>query len=314
VSPRSADRGGLPRRLRVGTILPSNAIAGDPGAVRDYAQAAEALGYDHITLFDHVLGASHADRDPPMPPHLYDETHAFDEPLVTFGYLAGVTSRIELCTGILVLPQRQTALVAKQAAGVQLLSGGRLRLGVGVGWNRIEYEALELGAEFRGRGRRIEEQIELLLRLFGEELVDFRGRFHRVDRAAINPRPRPAIPIWMGGSAKAFDRAVRLADGFIFNSHGRSTRQGWADLRGRLAAAGRDPDDFGAEALVDYSLGPAAWRDELVAWARAGGTHVSLRCSDATAARHGVPVAGLSTLDDHIGALEAFVTAVHDLA
>jgi alkanesulfonate monooxygenase SsuD/methylene tetrahydromethanopterin reductase-like flavin-dependent oxidoreductase (luciferase family) len=163
--------------MLIGAVLPSVTLGGDRIALRDYAQAAEELGYDYIALRDHVLGASHARRDPPLPPNLYDETHAFDEPFVTLAYLGALTTRIGLTTSILVLPQRQTALVAKQATQLQLLSDGRLRLGVGVGvgWNPVEFEGMESGAAFTRRGRRIEEQIEVLERLFREPLVDFHG-------------------------------------------------------------------------------------------------------------------------------------------
>ena len=161
-----------------------------------------------------MLGAVHADRTPPLTGP-YTEHDPFHDPFVMFAYLAGITERIGFATGVLVLPQRQTALVARQAADVDLLSGGRLRLGVGVGWNHVEYEAL--GQDFRTRGARQEEQIELLRRLFTEPVVDFSGRFDRVDRAALVPKPARSIPIWLGGSGDAaFDRAARLADGFIF--------------------------------------------------------------------------------------------------
>ena len=192
-----------------------------------------------------------------------------------FGYLAGITDRIRFTTGILVLPQRQTALVARQAADVDLLSGGRLRLGVGIGWNHVEYEAL--GQDFHTRGARQEEQIVLLRRLFTEPVVDFSGRFDRVDRAALMPKPASSIPIWLGGSGeKAFDRAARLADGFVFFGGGIETAEVWTGLRERVARAGRSDDEFGGDyvALSGGDLGELT--REIEAWHDAGGTHVSV--------------------------------------
>ncbi|MDE2969186.1 MAG: LLM class F420-dependent oxidoreductase, partial [Chloroflexota bacterium] len=185
--------------MKLGVIFPQTEIGNDPGAIREFVQAAEELGYEHILAYDHVLGA-----DPAKHPNwggAYTMDSAFHEPFVLFGYLASVTSTIKLTTGIIILPQRQTALVAKQAAEVDVLSNGRLRLGVGLGWNRVEYEAL--GQDFHNRGRRVEEQIALMRRLWTEESVDFDGKWHTVDGAGINPMPvqRP-IPIWMGGGAE----------------------------------------------------------------------------------------------------------------
>src|SRR3984893_1849612 len=216
-----ARRGGgtshIPGRLKpmqIGAVYPQNELRGDPRAVRRIGRAVEDLGFDHLLAYDHVLGAVHADRTPPITGP-YTEHDPFHDPFVMFAYLAGITERIRFATGILILPQRPTALVARQAADVDLLSGGRLRLGVGIGWNPVEYEAL--GQDFRTRGARQEEQIELLRRLFTEPVVDFSGRFDRLHRASLVPKPARPIPIWLGGSGDvAFDRAARLADGFIF--------------------------------------------------------------------------------------------------
>ena len=191
--------------MKIGAVYPQTELQGDPAAVRRIGRAVEDLGFSHLLAYDHVLGAVHADRTPPLPGP-YDEHDPFHDPLVMFAYLAGITERIEFATGILILPQRQTALVARQASDVALLSGGRLRLGVGLGWSQVEYEAL--GQEWRARGARQEEQIEVLRRLFTEPVVDFAGRFHRIDRAALVPKPARPIPIWLGGSSEAaFDRA-----------------------------------------------------------------------------------------------------------
>jgi probable F420-dependent oxidoreductase len=282
-----------PHGVKIGAVFPQTRFADDTAAVREFAVTADLLGYSHLLAYDHVLGAAHAGRDFKG---TYDEWDPFHEPLVLFGYFAGITSRIELVTGILVLPQRQTALVAKQAAEVDLLSGGRLRLGVGVGWNDVEYEALN--EEFARRGTRSEEQVELLRQLWTEPLVDYEGRWHRVDRAAIFPRPRRSIPVWIGGfSDVALRRAARLADGFIFGGIDESTVEQLQRLRGYLADQGRESDSFGLQCLMSYGAGrPDEWRRSLDACSAAGVTHVAMQTIDA----------GFTAPQDHIDALEAF--------
>jgi probable F420-dependent oxidoreductase len=277
--------------MQIGVVYPQTELRGDPAAVRLIGRAVEDLGFDHLLAYDHVLGAVHADRTPPLTGP-YTEHDPFHDPLVMFAYLAGITDRIRFATGILILPQRQTALVARQAADVDLLSGGRLRLGVGVGWNPVEYEAL--GQDFHTRGARQEEQIELLRRLFTEPVVEFAGRFDRVDRAALAPRPAQSIPIWLGGSSEAaFDRAARLADGFIF-SGGRGglddTIALWEALRDRVQRHGRSPADFGGNYVVPSRGGVDGVRAAIEAWEAAGGTHVSV----VTMGR------GLDSVDGHI--------------
>src|ERR1700712_4566647 len=200
--------------MQIGVVYPQNELRGDPSAVRRIGRAVEELGFDHLLAYDHVLGAVHADRTPPITGG-YDEHDPFHDPFVMFGYLAGITERIRFATGVLILPQRQTVLVARQAADVDLLSGGRLRLGVGLGWSPVEEGARGVG--WRARAARQAEQIDVPRRLFPEPVVDFSGRFHRIDRAALVPKPARPIPIWLGGSSEvAFDRAARLANGFIF--------------------------------------------------------------------------------------------------
>ena len=261
--------------MEIGVVYPQNELRGDPTAVRRIGRGVEDLGFDYLLAYDHVLGAVHVDRTPPLSGP-YTEQDPFHDPFVMFGYLAGLTERIGFATGILILPQRPTALVARQAADVDLLSDSRLRLGVGVGWNHVEYEAL--GQDFHTRGARQEEQIELLRRLFTEPVVDFSGRYDRVDRAALVPKPARSIPIWLGGSGEvAFDRAARLADGFIFFGGDIDTTIGaWNRLRDRVSALGRSVEDFGGE----YVALPRGGIDELMAdidaWHDAGGTHVSV--------------------------------------
>jgi len=261
----------------IGVVYPQTELRGDPSAVRRIGKAVEDMGFDHLLAYDHVLGAVHADRTPPLTGP-YTEHHPFHDPFVMFGYLAGITERIGFATGILILPQRQTALVARQAADVELLSGGRLRLGVGVGWSPVEYEAL--GQDFHTRGVRQEEQIQLLRRLFTEPVVDFSGSFDRVDRAALVPKPARAIPIWLGGyGEKAFERAARFADGFMFGG-GRGVDDAvdkWTVLRGRVCDLGRPADEFGADYLVAPGAGGVADLPAQVdAWRDAGGTHISV--------------------------------------
>ena len=261
--------------MRLGVIFPQTEIGNDPVAIKDYAQAAEQAGYDHLLAYDHVLGG-HPDRFPFRPPYTHETP--FHEPFVLFGYLAALTTTLELVTGIIILPQRQTALVAKQAAAIDVLSGGRLRLGVGIGWNAVEYEAL--GENFKNRGRRVEEQIALLRELWTKELVDFDGKHNKVNQAGLNPLPvqRP-IPIWMGGMAeKALQRAARIADGFfpmfVPNSEGAETLE---RFRGYVRDAGRKVEDVGIEGRIDLVRTPEdKWGDHLASWREVGATHVSV--------------------------------------
>lgn len=261
--------------MKVGVVFPQTEIGPDPGVVRDFARGVEEAGFDYLLAYDHVLGATH-DREPKLTGP-YDQDSLFHEPLVLFGHLAAVTSQIELATGVLILPQRQTALVAKQAAEVDLLSGGRLRLGVGVGWNYVEYEAL--GEDFRNRGRRQEEQVDLLRRLWEEPVLDYKGRHHRVDRAGILPRPGRRIPVWFGGFVPAaYERAARIGDGFIYGGSAVEAAKALEVTKGHVVAAGRNPDEFGAELIM---MGGALedldhWVEEVRTWRAAGGTHASL--------------------------------------
>jgi probable F420-dependent oxidoreductase len=293
--------------VKIGAIFPTTEIGTDPAAIRDWAQAAEGLGLSHVVAYDHVLGAVHAGREPKLwgP---YTERDAFHEPFVLFAWLAAQTRRLELATGVLILPQRQTALVAKQAVELDLLSEGRLRLGVGTGWNHVEYTAL--GVPFEGRGRRFDEQVELLRRLWREPVIDFHGAYHRVDRAGILPLPKRAIPIWFGGfTPAAFRRAARSGDGFQFGATGPAVRAQWEQVKELLAEEGRSLEGFGAEATVDYSAGPEVWRAELEAWRAAGGTHFSLRAMDTAAEIVGAKHVGYRGPRDYVKALEEFAAA-----
>jgi probable F420-dependent oxidoreductase len=261
--------------MDIGVAYPQIELQGDPAAVGTFGRAVENLGFDHLLAYDHVLGAVHSDRNQPLTGP-YTEHDPFHDPLVMFAYLAGITERIHFTTGILVLPQRPTALVARQATDVDLLSGGRLRLGVGIGWNYVEYEAL--GQDFHTRGAREEEQIELLRRLFTEPVVDFTGRFDRIDRASLVPKPTRLVPIWLGGSGeKAFDRAARLADGFLFFGGGVDHAiDSWNQLRERVSDVGRSVGEFGGDYVALSGADVATLTGEIDAWREAGGTHVTV--------------------------------------
>jgi probable F420-dependent oxidoreductase len=284
--------------MQIGVVYPQTELRGDPSALRRFGTAVDRLGFAHLLAYDHVLGAVHADRTPPLTGP-YTEQHPFHDPFVMFAYLAGITERIGFATGILILPQRQTALVARQAADVDLLSGGRLRLGVGIGWSPVEYEAL--GQNFRTRGARQEEQIGLLRQLFADPVVDFSGRFDRIDRAALVPKPRRPIPIWLGGSGDlAFDRAARLADGFIFFGGGIDHCVGaWRRLRDRVHDLGRSVDDFGGDYVV-LTGGVDAATAEIDAWRGAGGTHASVVTMGL----------GLDSVDDHLEYIASVAAAL----
>jgi len=268
--------------VKLGVVFPQTEIGDDPLVIRDYAQAAEQLGYDHVLVFDHVLGAHPGRFEGRFRPPYTHQT-PFHEPMVLFGFLAAVTTSLELVTGILILPQRQTALVAKQAAAVDVLSCGRLRLGVGIGWNFVEYEAL--GENFHNRGRRIVEQIEVMRKLWTNELVDFEGRDHRVRQAGINPLPvqRP-IPVWMGGMAeKVIERAARIADGWFPQFQpGPRAEETMGRLREQLRAAGRDASAFGVEGRISlFNTTEDAWGAAVEAWRGLGATHVSFNTMNA---------------------------------
>ena len=288
--------------MQVGVVYPQNELKGDPNALRRIGKAVEDLGFDHLSAYDHVLGAVHADRTPPLTGP-YTERDTFHDPFVMYAHLAGITERIGFATGILVLPQRQTALVARQAADVDLLSGGRLRLGVGIGWNYVEYESL--GQDFHTRGARQEEQIKLLRRLFTEPVVDFSGRFDRVDRASLMPKPARSIPIWLGGHGEvAFERAARLADGFIFfGGKSGETVEAWKRLRDRVGALDRSVEAFGADWVVLSRGGMDELVSEIEAWREAGGTHVSVDTMDR----------GLDSADRHIDYLAAIANALNGI-
>ena len=282
--------------MKLGVVFPQTEIGSDPGAVREYAQAAESMGYNHILAFDHVLGANAESR--PGWSGAYRHTDAFHEPFVLFGYLAAVTSSVELVTGVIILPQRQTALVAKQTAAVDVLSQGRLRLGIGVGWNAVEYEAL--GENFRNRGRRSEEQIDLLRKLWTNDLITYEGRWHKITDAGLNPLPvQQPIPVWFGGAApQTIRRVATIGDGwfplFRPDDSGRALIE---SMREQAAEAGRGPDDIGVESWVSIrDSSEDDWKRTAEAWRELGATHLSVNTMNA----------GLDSPQAHIEAIERF--------
>jgi probable F420-dependent oxidoreductase len=278
--------------MRVGVTFPQTELGGDVGALRAYAQGVEELGFTHVLAYDHVVGADpavHTDWNGP-----YDVDTTFHEPFVMFGYLAAAAPKLDLVTGIIIVPQRQTALVAKQAAEVDLLTNGRFRLGVGIGWNAVEYETL--GEDFSNRGKRSEEQIELMRLLWTQRSVTFEGRYHRVTGAGLAPLPvqRP-IPVWIGAASKrAFQRVGRIADGwFPMVAPGPGLDYARSIVDEAATAAGRDPASLGMEGRVDWRGDVDAIASDLAAWAEAGASHVSVNTMGA----------GLGGVDQHLAAL-----------
>ncbi|HWC40342.1 MAG TPA: LLM class F420-dependent oxidoreductase [Acidimicrobiales bacterium] len=285
--------------MKIGVVFPQTEIGTDVEVVRRYAQRVEELGFTHVLAYDHVVGADPAVHRGWAGP--YNVSTTFHEPFVLFGYLAAVTS-IELVTGIIILPQRQTALVAKQAAEVDLLCRGRLRVGVGLGWNHVEYEAL--GKSFSDRGRRVGEQVELLRRLWTESTVNFDGTYEKVTGAGLAPLPlqRP-IPVWFGAaSPPAFRRAGRLADGWFPQvPPGHGLEEARAIVEQAARDAGRDPTELGMEGRVTLGDGGAQkLAEQAVRWRDAGASHLSINTMGA----------GLASIDHHLEALEAAIGAI----
>lgn len=280
----------------IGVVYPQTEFGSDPIAIRDYAQTAEQLGYSHILAYDHVLGAN-PDR-PGGYRGVYDYQDAFLEPFTLFSYLAGFTERIGFTTGIIILPQRQTALVAKQAATLDILSRGRLRLGVGLGWNKIEYTALN--ENFHNRGKRIEEQVELLRLLWTDPLVTYNGRWHSIPDAGLNPLPiQQPIPIWFGGHAEpVLRRVARIGDGWMPTYRtAAEAKNALLKLDQFLHEAGRERAEIGIEARLTYGEGdPDIWPSQLDDWRALGVTHFSLNTMRS----------GLNTPEEHIRAIQKF--------
>ncbi len=285
--------------MKLGAVFPQTEIGADVGAVRAWGQGVEALGFDHALAYDHVLGA-----DPAAHPGwsgVYDVRSTFHEPMVLFGFLAGCTS-LSLVSAVVILPQRQTALVAKQAAEIDILTGGTFRLGVGVGWNRVEFDAL--GQEFTTRGRRMEEQIGLLRRLWTQKSVAFEGDFDRIPGAGLAPRPiQQPIPIWIGGQSEpAYLRMGRLADGWFPQlAPGPGLDAAKASVQAAAVAAGRDPATIGMEGRASWRGEPERFARQATRWRAAGATHLSVNTMGLD----------LADVDAHLGALADAAAALH---
>ena len=284
--------------MQIGVVFPQTELGGDAGAVRTFGQAVEQQGYRHLLVYDHVVGADPSVHTPWRGPYDIDTT--FHEPFVLFGFLAALTS-LELVTGVIILPQRQTVLVAKQAAEIDLLTGGRFRLGVGVGWNRVEYDAL--GQDFTTRGRRSGEQVELLRRLWTQRSVDAVVDTEHVVAAGIAPAPvqRP-IPVWFGcSSPPAYRRAGRLGDGWFPQVQpGPDLDEARTIVEGAARDAGRDPSTLGMEGRLSWRGDVDDTAAKVERWRAAGATHVSVNTMGA----------GLAGVDDHLAAFAALATAL----
>jgi probable F420-dependent oxidoreductase len=287
--------------MQLGAVLPHHEIGTDPGAIVAYARGLEELGVTNLLVYDHVLGA---DRDRPGGfEGVYDKDVAFHEPFTFLSFVAAVTTTIELVTAVLILPQRQTVLVAKQAAEVAVLSGNRLRLGVGVGWNTVEY--VGLNERFSDRGRRQAEQVELMRRFWTEDSFTFAGEFHTIEAAGINPRPTEPIPIWFGGSAPAvLERCAVLGDGWVpLGTPNDTARERIDTIRTRREAAGLSMDGFAIQAQAQYAGGdPDRWRTHASRWRDLGATHLSIATHNA----------GPTDVDGHLRRVAEYLDALRD--
>jgi probable F420-dependent oxidoreductase len=285
--------------MLIGAVLPHNEIGTDPGAIKAYLQGVEDLGMTHLLIYDHVLGA-----DPSRPGGFrgaYDKDVAFHEPFTFFAFAAAVTSTIELVTTVLILPQRQTVLAAKQAAEVAVLSGNRLRLGIGTGWNAIEYQGLN--ESFTNRGRRQEEQVDLMRRLWSEDTFSYDGKYHTIDRAGINPRPTKLVPLWFGGSGPVvLERTARLGDGWMpLGTPNDVSREAIETIRGHRDAAGLPMEGFGIQAQAQYAGGtPERWQSHAARWEALGATHLAIATHNA----------GPTDVDGHLGRIAEYRDAV----
>lgn len=292
--------------MQIGCIYPQVEVESDPGAVRAFAQAAEGMGFAFIEAYDHVVGANRPSPSGTRRPYNLDSP--FHEPLVLFSYMAGITSTIGFATGIMILPQRQAALVAKQAACLDVLSNGRFRMGIGTGWNEVEYEAL--GMDFASRGARMGEQVEFMRALWTGREVTFTGEHNRIEAAGIWPLPvqRP-IPVWFGGASDrpffgekakmgVLRRIARLGDGWIQQT---MPRERTVELIGifheMIREYGRDPAKIGVETRLETGSVPEDdWARVAEDWHGTGITHLAVNTM----------LGGLVGMDAHIKRLEAF--------
>lgn len=298
--------------MRLGIMLPLSDIGGDPATLRSFAQAAEEIGYTNLGLPDHVLGVNAASR--PDWGERNTSADLFHDPFVCFGFLAALCRpTTEFSTQVLILAQRQAALVAKQAACLDVLCNGRFRLGIGVGWNPVEFTGL--GENFHNRGRRSAEQVQVMQKLWAEPHVTFEGKYHRIEDAGINPLPvHRRVPVWFGGHVdRTLERIAALGDGWIMNAWppGAEIEAELAKLRRLTEQAGRDPAAIGLEVWISGGVGDeAAWREEAAYWKRQGATHLTL--TNTFNRRHHRRIVGRGVAD-HLGVMRRFQAAVADL-
>lgn len=286
--------------MQIGAVLPHNEIGTDPGAIKAYLQGVEELGMTHLLIYDHVMGVKRESgfKGP------YDSNTAFHEPFAFFGFAAAVTERIELVTTVLILPQRQTVLVAKQAAEIALLSNNRLRLGVGTGWNKVEYTALN--ENFHNRGKRQAEQVELMRKLWTSDVFDYQGEYHTIENASINPRPTQPVPIWFGGSAPALlERCAKLGDGFMpLGGANDKSAAILAEIKRIREGAGLSMDGFGVQSQAQWAGGnPERWRAHASTWKDIGATHIAVATHQAE----------LTDVDGHLARIAEYRDATADL-
>ncbi|HIA76531.1 MAG TPA: LLM class F420-dependent oxidoreductase [Dehalococcoidia bacterium] len=287
--------------MRIGAVFPQTEAGTDVAAIKEYVQSVEALGFDHILAFDHVLGANASSR--PGWVGAYQHTDSFYEPITFYSYVAGISKHLELATGVIILPQRQTALFAKQSATLDVLSGGRLRLGIGTGWNQVEYEAL--GENFHNRGKRSEEQINLLRKLWADDLVTFKGDHHIVTDAGLNPLPpRKSIPIWFGGMANpVLRRVAKIGDGWLpQGSPTDENKLNFERLNQYLESNNRSMEDIGIEGRISLNMTNTEIQKSFFAWGQLGATHVSVNTMNL----------GLQFPQEHLESLSNFIEIAKD--
>ena len=285
--------------MEIGAVFPHNEIGTDPQAIKDYAQGVEELGVTHLLIYDHVLGA---DRDRPGGfEGSYDKDVAFHEPFTTFAFIAAVTKKLDMITTVMILPQRQTVLVAKQAAELAILSNNRFKLGIGVGWNTVEYTGLN--ENFKNRGKRQEEQVELMRLLWESEVLEYKGDYHHIDKASINPRPSKSVPIWFGGGApQLIERCADLGDGWIpLMGPNEAARKTLAAIKEKRESKGLDWDNFGVQAQAQYAGGDAErWNKHAEKWRNLGASHLAIATHNAEP----------TNVDGHLGRIKEYLNAV----
>ena len=285
--------------MEIGAVFPHNEIGTDPQAIKDYAQGVEELGVTHLLIYDHVLGA---DRDRPGGfEGPYDKDVAFHEPFTTFAFIAAVTKNLDMITTVMILPQRQTVLVAKQAAELAILSNNRFKLGIGVGWNAVEYTGLN--ENFKNRGKRQEEQVELMRLLWESEVLEYKGDYHHIDKASINPRPSKSVPIWFGGGApQLIERCADLGDGWIpLMGPNEAARKTLAAIKAKRESKDLDWDNFGVQAQAQYAGGDAErWNKHAEKWRNLGASHLAIATHNAEP----------TNVEGHLGRIKEYLNAV----